>query len=59
MDYGGAVANGAVLKESEYAEMQEFTTTAERQLSELPNQAGKETLLRVGRDSCKNRQKVT
>ncbi|WP_354687863.1 cytochrome c/FTR1 family iron permease [Cupriavidus necator] len=45
VDYGGAVANGAVLKESEYAEMQEFAATAERQLSELPSQAGKETLL--------------
>lgn len=31
VDYGGAIANGAVLKTSEYTEMQEFATTAERQ----------------------------
>lgn len=36
VDYGNAVANGAVLKASEYAEMQEFAAAAERQLSELP-----------------------
>ncbi len=45
VDYGGAVANGSVLKESEFAEMQEFVATAERQLNELPNQAGKDNLL--------------
>lgn len=27
VDYGGAVANGAVLKASEYAEMQEFSSS--------------------------------
>ncbi len=36
VDYGGAVSNGAILKASEYAEMQEFATEAERQLAELP-----------------------
>ena len=36
VDYGGAVSKGAVLKASEYAEMQEFASAAERQLSELP-----------------------
>ncbi|WP_428425765.1 FTR1 family protein [Methylibium sp.] len=36
VDYGGAVANGAVLKASEYAEMQEFAAAAEKQLAELP-----------------------
>ncbi len=36
IDYGGAVSNGAVLSASEYAEMQEFATAAERQLGELP-----------------------
>lgn len=36
VDYGGAVGNGAVLKASEYAEMQEFAKAAEKQLSELP-----------------------
>ncbi len=45
VDYGGAVANGTVLKASEYAEMQEFAATAERQLGELPSQTVKERLL--------------
>jgi len=36
VDYGGAVANGAVLKASEYAEMQEFAAAAEKQIAELP-----------------------
>ncbi len=36
VDYGGAVSNGAVLKASEYAEMQEFAAAAEKQLGELP-----------------------
>lgn len=45
VDYGGAVANGTVLKDSEYTEMQEFATTAERQLSELPGQTDKGVLL--------------
>src|SRR5580765_2946234 len=36
VDYAGAVSNGAVLKASEYAEMQEFAAAAEKQLGELP-----------------------
>jgi high-affinity iron transporter len=36
VDYGGAVANGGVLKPSEYAEMQEFAAAAEKQLADLP-----------------------
>jgi high-affinity iron transporter len=36
VDYSGAVADGHVLKQSEYAEMQEFARTAQRQISELP-----------------------
>ncbi len=36
VDYRGAVSNGAVLKASEYTEMQEFAAAAERQLGELP-----------------------
>lgn len=36
VDYGAAVANAAVLKPSEYAEMQEFTAEAQRQLGQLP-----------------------
>lgn len=45
VDYGGAVANGTVLKASEYAEMQEFVATAERQLGELPSKTDKARLL--------------
>lgn len=45
VDYGGAVNNGTVLKVSEYAEMQEFAATAERQLGELPSQNDKGRLL--------------
>lgn len=44
IDYGGAVSNGAVLKASEYAEMQEFATAAERQLGELPRRDATATL---------------
>ena len=36
VDYRGAVSKGAVLKASEYAEMQEFASEAERQIAELP-----------------------
>lgn len=36
VDYGGAVANGAVISAPEYAEMQEFSAEAERQIAELP-----------------------
>ena len=45
VDYGGAVADGKVLKASEYAEMQEFAATAERQLEELPGTAASQSLL--------------
>ena len=45
VDYGGAVANGVVLQASEYAEMQEFSATAERQLGEMPDQTDKGRLL--------------
>jgi high-affinity iron transporter len=46
VDYGGAIANGAVLKASEYTEMSEFANAAERQLRELPGQTGKDALLK-------------
>jgi high-affinity iron transporter len=46
VDYGGAVSNGAVLKDSEYAEMQEFAAAAERQLRSLPRGAASEALQR-------------
>lgn len=36
VDYGAAVQNGAVVSKDEYAEMEEFSATAEKQLSELP-----------------------
>lgn len=46
VDYSGAVVNGKVLKASEYAEMQEFAAAAEHQLRELPDQTGKDSLLK-------------
>lgn len=45
VDYSGAVAKGMVVKDTEYAEMQEFAATAERQLADLPNRDGKDVLL--------------
>lgn len=36
VDYGAAVQNGAVVSKDEYAEMEEFSANAEKQLSELP-----------------------
>lgn len=44
VDYGGAVRNSAVISISEYAEMQEFASTAQRLLDELPEAAGKEVM---------------
>ncbi len=45
VDYGGAVANGTVLKASEYAEMEEFVAAAERKLGEMPDQDDRGILL--------------
>ena len=45
VDYAGAVANGAVVKPSEFAEMQEFSSTAKKRLEQLPAVNGKEALL--------------
>lgn len=45
VDYGKAVSDGQVLSKGEYAEMQEFSQTAERQLSELPATPAKAQLL--------------
>lgn len=45
VDYGGAVAGGAVLRASEYAEMQEFAGAAEQQIGELPPHPGRNPLL--------------
>ena len=44
VDYSGAVRNSAVISISEYAEMQEFASTAQRLLVELPDTAGKEAM---------------
>lgn len=45
VDYGKAVSDGQVLSKNEYAEMQEFSQTAERQLAELPATPAKAQLL--------------
>jgi high-affinity iron transporter len=45
VDYPGAVTNGKVTNVDEYAEMQEFAQTAERQLAELPSKPEKSRLL--------------
>lgn len=41
VDYSGAVANGAVVSEAEYAEMRDFTDTATKQVQALPAHANK------------------
>lgn len=46
VDYGGAVARKTVINAAEYAEMQEFAATAERQLSTLPASSHKAALQR-------------
>ncbi|MBC3871870.1 FTR1 family protein [Undibacterium oligocarboniphilum] len=45
VDYGGAVKDGKVVSAPEYAEMQEFALSAERQLGELPANAAQRDLL--------------
>lgn len=45
VDYGGAVANGEVIKVSEYAEMMDFTANAQKQVQELPEHASKASLI--------------
>lgn len=45
VDYAGAVANGKVTSEAEYAEMQEFAQAAATLLSELPDKPQKAGLL--------------
>lgn len=44
VDYAGAVADGKVVRESEYAEMTEFAQTAASALSTLPESAGRSRL---------------
>lgn len=45
VDYGGAVEKGAVVSESEYAEMQDFTANAVAQARGLPAHASKEAVI--------------
>src|SRR3954468_15765210 len=45
VDYGGAVRDGRVISDSEFAEMREFTATAERQLQSLPPTGARASLL--------------
>ncbi|SNS34741.1 high-affinity iron transporter [Noviherbaspirillum humi] len=45
VDYGGAVEDGKVKSADEYAEMQEFAQTSERNLAELPDGPAKARLL--------------
>lgn len=46
VDYSGAVQNRRVVSEAEYAEMQEFTSTVERELASLPPSPTKPRLVR-------------
>ncbi len=45
VDYGGAVQNGTVASESEYAEMLDFTDNAAKQAASLPTHAAKSGVL--------------
>lgn len=45
VDYSGAVKDGRVVSAAEFAEMREFTATAENQLKALPKSAAQPTLL--------------
>lgn len=47
VDYGGAVANGAIASAAEYAEMRDFTEQALQQAKSLPESAGKPELVRA------------
>lgn len=50
VDYGGAVANGVVVSEGEYAEMLDFTDNAGKQVQLLPPHATKETIATAIKD---------
>ena len=45
VDYTGAVKNGVIISEAEYAETKEFATTALARLSELPPREGQPALV--------------
>jgi high-affinity iron transporter len=50
VDYSGAVQNGAIVSQGEYAEMQEFSENAEKQLAELPKtEASTKLLVQAGK----------
>ncbi|MES2023992.1 MAG: hypothetical protein V4448_00405 [Pseudomonadota bacterium] len=46
VDYGAAVQSGAIVSKNEYAEMQEFSAIAEKQLASLPKTDSSANLLR-------------
>ena len=50
VDYSGAVSEGSVTSEAEYAEMVEFAGQVETRLNALPEKDGKTRLLRRARD---------
>lgn len=45
VDYGGAVKDGKIANDAEYAEMQEFSQSAEQQIRELPDMTAKTQLI--------------
>jgi high-affinity iron transporter len=45
VDYGAAVHDGAVVSETEYAEMREFSTTVRERLAELPSEPAQARLV--------------
>lgn len=44
VDYGGAVANGAIVSEAEYAEMLDFTENAGKQVQSLPAHTSRDNI---------------
>lgn len=49
VDYGGAVEKGAIVSESEYAEMRDFTANAVNQAGSLPPHASKDAVISAAR----------
>ena len=45
VDYGGAVVDGAVASDTEFAEMQEFTASAVELMDDLPQKPGHDALV--------------
>ena len=46
VDYSGAVANGRVINQAEYVEMEEFSSSIQARIAELPPHAARAELLR-------------